>query len=213
MITNHKVFEAGQRRFAGGNLFSNNHRIPNLPKNCPMIDIDNLGLENDEISAIIEDKYKFESVNFGNPLLEDTWQKRNLVKICDKINCELIFLETSTNRAFILKNDVFTKRDISDVNIINTSDRLYIEIRWGRAKAVMFRTENLRKEELQNDILYNLCKDLANDLSVNLFLINDVMPDNKIYIKKDNSTLFSIINDPNSEIDWQDSYKNLDLLN
>jgi len=209
-----KFFEAVLRKHQGGNLFSNNHRFPNLPKNCPMIDIDNIGKINNAISAIIEDKYTFES-SLGNPITTKTWQKSQFLNICELTGLDLIFYETSTKIAKKAINNYksIDYNNYSDFDVINTSDRIYVEIRNNTPAALMYRTENLRAEKLLNDQIFQISKQLADLLEVDLYLVNDsVGVDKKIYIKKYLSNEHVIIQNPFNSKDWIDAYDKLKLL-
>ena len=102
MIKSFNLFEAQKRFNAGGNLFSNSHRSPNLPPSCAMVDVDNILIEyptkNNKISGIVEDKYTFESIRLGNPLEgKGTWQRKKLSEILYLVKLLKLMIE------FILK--------------------------------------------------------------------------------------------------------------
>lgn len=219
MITKFRLFEAQQRKHGGGNVFSNNHRSPNLPEGCAMIDIDNISIIDGTITGLLEDKFKFKS-SLGNPLAEGgTWQSKKLSEICASLSADLILQEISTNSIYKVKstNDKPEKiSDLSGYNFIETADRIYVEIRYGKPKAVMFRTEGLKMSELQSDKYFNAALLLAQKLGIRLYLINDIISD-KIYIRKYfpmlNSeqvvTYLILPQDPNS---WIDNYKRMGML-
>lgn len=224
LITKFSIFEAQNRIHAGGNVFSNNHRSPNLPANCAMIDIDNISIVNNLINGIIEDKYTFGSKFLGNPMsASGTWQRTKLLDICNALNCDLLFKETSTNTIYKFQgnNAPISLPSLSGYNLIDTSDRLYVEIRYARPKAVMFRTEGLKMTDLDTDPIFGAAlkftKELrSNGIMVPLYLVNDVIP-GKIYIKKylpvsktqvSNTHLIDISN-PNS---WISVYGSIGLL-
>lgn len=218
IITNFKLFEAQDRKYGGGNVFSNNHRSPNLPANCAMIDIDNISIIDDRINAIIEDKYAFESRFLGNPMsAKGTWQRTKLLDICNTLGCDLLFKETSTNTIYKFQGDqpIIKISSLSEYNPIDTSDRIYIEIRYGRPKAVMFRTEGLKIKNMNSDDIFNLSFKLATSLNIELYLINDII-ENKIYIKKfsnqstDNNETYLIT--PNDSESWISVYEKIGLL-
>ena len=185
IITNFKIFEGQDRKFKGGNVFSNNHRSPNLPSSCAMIDIDNISIVDDTINGIIEDKYKFDSKFLGNPISEyGTWQRKKLIEICKTIGCDLLFHETSTDIIYKFEeNRAVNIPSLSGYNLLYTSDRIYIEIRYGRPKAVMFRTEGLKMSNLNTDTVFIAALKLTTSLNIKLYLVNDTI-ENKIYIKE-----------------------------
>jgi hypothetical protein len=218
IIKNFKIFEAQDRKY-GGNVFSNNHRSPNLPSSCGMIDIDNISIVNDSINGIIEDKYKFESKFLGNPMSAGgTWQRTKLLDICKTLKCDLLFKETSTNTIYKFQGDnpVIKISSLDEYNLIDTSDRVYIEIRYGRPKAVMYRTEGLKIEKLNTDNVFNAALKLATSLQIRLYLVNDII-DNKIYIKKYFPILSKEISNtylinPSDPKSWNDIYDRIGLL-
>ena len=224
MITKFKLFEAQQRKHGGGNIFSNNHRSPNLPAGCAMIDVDNISIVDGRINAILEDKHTFKS-SLGNPMATGgTWQSKKLLDICSIINADLILQETSTNSIYKFKStDERPEKidDLSGYNFLETADRIYVEIRYGRPKAIMFRTEGLRMSDLQSDKYFNAALLLTNTLIANstpvrLYLVNDIIPD-KIYIRKflPTSTSEKIVTyfiDPINPQSWIDCYDRMGML-
>lgn len=211
MITLFDLFEAQQRKYYGGNLFSNSHRSPNLPASCTMIDIDNFIVDNNTIIGIAEDKFKFDSKVLGNPLQGNgTWQRRKFSEICDKLSIDFYLLETSTDSKYLIKNNVAEKIDsITKGQIFETNDRIYIEIRYGKPKSIMFRTEGMKISEIQSDIMFNYALMFSNMLGISIFLVNDI--ENYIYIMKwPNGKIYTII--PNSAASWKDVYQKNNLL-
>lgn len=224
LITKFSIFEAQNRIHAGGNVFSNNHRSPNLSASCAMIDIDNISIVDNFINGIIEDKFTFGSKFLGNPMsASGTWQRTKLLNICNALNCDLLFKETSTNTIYKFQgnNGSISLPSLDGYNLIDTSDRLYVEIRYGRPEAVMFRTEGLKMIDLDTDPIFEAAlkftKELRlNGIMVSLYLVNDIIP-GKIYIKKylpvsktqvENTHLIDISN-PNS---WINVYGSIGLL-
>lgn len=213
MIIDFKIFEVQQRKYEGGNLFSNNHRFPNLPKSCPMIDIDNIGIKDDNIVAIIENKYIFKS-SFGNPITDYSWQKSQFLNICDQISIDLIYHETSTNlvKKIISNTDSidYDLNSFEEIESVDTADRIYVEIRYNKPIAIMYRTLNMRGDAILSDNIFKIALEISKMLNVNLYLVNDLV--GKIYIKKYNSKEFFVINNALSSQDWIDTYKELNLL-
>lgn len=224
LITKFSIFEAQNRIHAGGNVFSNNHRSPNLPASCAMIDIDNISIVDNFINGIIEDKFTFGSKFLGNPMsASGTWQRTKLLDICNALNCDLLFKETSTNTIYKFQgnNGSISLPSLDGYNLIDTSDRLYVEIRYGQPEAVMFRTEGLKMIDLDTYPIFEAAlkftKELrSNGIMVSLYLVNDIIP-GKIYIKKylpvsktqvENTHLIDISN-PNS---WISVYGSIGLL-
>lgn len=211
-----KFNEAQKRIYTGGNLFSNSHRFPNLPENCPMVDVDNLIIdENFEIVGILEDKFKFESKMLGNPISsEGTWQIKMLNKICNSINIKLYLSETSTNKLYLVSDDKTEEVDnksISNFRILNTSDIIYLEIRNRMCKSLMFRTSGIKN--LGQNLIFKSSQKLSSLIGVDTYLINDVLKDGLIYILKygDSRYNYHIIksDDPES---WSDIYSKLKLM-
>jgi hypothetical protein len=207
------MFEAKQRMYGGGNLFSNNHRSPNLPDSCAMIDIDRVSIKAGKIDAIIEDKFKFDSVTLGNPMAgSGTWQRSKLLDICSLLACPLILQETSTNTTIKFIGDKSEKIDnLSEFNIIDTADRIYVEIRWGKPKAIIYRTEGVKMVDLQNDEVFKVVNILKETIGLDFYLVNDIRPESKIYIKKYGDALTHVI-EPNISSSWVDVYKKIGLL-
>ena len=218
IITNFKIFEAQDRKFKGGNVFSNNHRSPNLPASCGMIDIDNISIVDDRINGIIEDKYKFDSKFLGNPISEDgTWQRKKLLEICKTIGCDLLFHETSTDIIYKFEgnNPAVNIPSLSGYNLLDTSDRIYIEIRYGRPKAVMFRTEGLKISNLNTDNVFIAALKIATSLNIKLYLVNDII-ENKIYIKKYPTSSKEVSDTylitPNNPESWKEVYTKIGMI-
>ncbi len=213
------LFEAQDRKFGEGTVFSNNHRRPNLPESCAMIDIDNLSIVDDKINGIIEDKNKFDSKFFGNPMsATGTWQRTKLVDICNTIGCDLLFHETSTDTIFkfVGTNPPVKVDSLLGYNLLETADRIYVEIRYGRPKAVMYRTEGLKVENLSSDPIFNAADKLAKSLRIRLYLVNDVI-DGKIYIRKyypiiPNEKINTYLIYPTNSQSWLDAYERMGLL-
>ena len=216
MIKSFNLFEAQARFNAGGNLFSNNHRSPNLPPNCTMVDVDNILIEyplkNNKISGIVEDKYTFESIRLGNPLEgKGTWQRKKLSEICNRLLIDFYLVETSTDSKYLVKGETVEKVDSIPGKIIKTDDRIYIEIRFGKPKAIMFRTIGMKITELEYDDKFNLALSFSKMLGVDIYLVNDIRPDNLIYIMNlSNKNTYSII--PDEPDSWVKTYKTLRLL-
>ena len=216
MIKSFNLFEAQERFNAGGNLFSNNHRSPNLPPSCAMIDIDNILIEyptkNNIITGIIEDKYTFESVRLGNPLEgKGTWQRKKFNEICKSLSIDFYLLETSTDSKYLLSGSIVKKVFSIPGNIIKSDDRIYIEIRYGKPKAIMFRTLGLKLSEIQSDIVFNVATKFSEMLGIDIYLVNDVRKDNLIYLLRlSDKKVCSII--PDDSNSWTKTYKELNLL-
>ena len=212
MITKFSIFEAQQRQYSGGNVFSNNHRSPNLPPYCTMTDIDTMEVSNGSITAIIEEKGVFGSKFLGNPMSAGgTWQRSKLLDICNALNCPLIFLETTSGDAYEFSGSNISKKVNKSFNPLNTSDRIYVEFRYGKPAAVMVRTEGVKIQDLPQDIIFNAAYILSNQLSVKLYLVNDVI-DNKIYIREYNQTTTHLITPVNSQKSWESVYLYIGLF-
>lgn len=204
---------AQTRFYGGGNLFSNYHRSPNLPNSCAMIDIDAVSFSSGKIGAIIEDKYKFESATLGNPMVgEGTWQRSKLLTICASLGCPLILHETSTKTCIRFVGNVSEKiADLSEYNIVDTADRIYIEIRWGKPKAVLYRTLGKKLTDLSSDEVFNIATNLKLVLGIPLFIINDVRQDKLVYIREWGKEQTHVI-DPIDSDSWQDVYSKIGLI-
>lgn len=219
IIKKFRIFEAQDRLFGKGTIFSNNHRRPNLPDSCAMIDIDNVSIVNDSINAIVEDKFKFDSKFLGNPMTATgTWQRTKLVDMCNTIGCDLLFHEISTNSIFkfVGTNPPLQVDSLSGYNLIETADRVYIEIRYGRPKAVMFRTEGAKVQDLGNDPVFLAALKLATLLKIRLYIVNDVIP-GKIYLRKyfpliPNEKVHTYLIDPTNSQSWMDAYERMGML-
>jgi hypothetical protein len=219
IIKKFRLFEAQDRIFGQGTVFSNNHRRPNLPDNCAMIDIDNVSVVNGSINAIVEDKFKFDSKFLGNPMTANgTWQRTKLVDICTTIGCDLLFHEISTGLIFkfVGNNPPISVSSLDGYDLIETADRIYIEIRYGRPKAVMFRTEGTKVDNLTIDPVFTVALKLATLLNIRLYIVNDVIPD-KIYIRKYYPVLpkertNTYLIKPDSAESWREAYERMGLL-
>lgn len=218
MITNFSLFEAQQRHYEGGNVFSNNHRSPNLPAGCAMIDIDNLTVSGDKISSIIEEKGIFDSKFLGNPMSSSgTWQRTKLLDICKTLNCPLIFRETTTGTSYEFFGSDNPKKIEFNETPLDTSDRIYVEIRYGKPKAVMFRTGGSKIQDLPLDDIFNAALILSKHLNIRLYIINDIIAD-KIYIRKyfplkdGEKEVTYLISPVNNQESWENTYSRMGLL-
>lgn len=212
MITKFSIFEAQQRQYSGGNVFSNNHRSPNLPSYCTMTDIDTMEVSNTDITAIIEEKGVFGSKFLGNPMSAGgTWQRSKLLDICNALNCPLIFLETTSGDVYEFSGSSFSKKVNKSINPLDTSDRIYVEFRYGKPAAVMVRTEGVKIQDLPQDNIFNAAYILSNQLGIKLYLVNDVI-DNKIYIREYNQTTTHLITPIDSQESWESAYRSIGLF-
>lgn len=227
MIKKFRFFEAKDRMYGGGTLFSNKHRSPNLPDSCPMIDIDGISISaSGEIDAIIEDKFKFDSVTLGNPLQGGgTWQRRQLLTICSILKCPLILHETSTGTIIKFTDSLNSEKidTLNQFNVVSTADKVFVEIRYGRPKSVMFRTEGSKFDSINSDPAFKAACVLTDRMSgvksgMSLYLVNDVRPEGKIYLRKylylddyekANPKTWTI--DPDSPESWKSVYTKIGL--
>jgi hypothetical protein len=214
MIKKFKLFLEAQKRFyKTSNPFSEGHRSPNLPYNKVMYDIDNLLLNNSgKIVGIIEDKYTYDSSVLGNPFIKGSPQRKLFYSLCKKIDIVLLLLETSTKRIYKVLDKISTKVDYNIVmnygRIIKTDNILYVEFRYNKPVAVMYRTEGTMELELDSKETYIVSKQLSDRLQIPLYLVNDTI-DNNIYIKKKDEKVFiKIENTPSS---WENAYKKMGL--
>ena len=212
MITKFKIFEEQQIKFESEkfSLFSRKHRYPNLPKYCSLIDIDGIYIKNGKIEYIVESKHTLDS-NLRNILNSLDFQRQSLLKFCYSIHCNLLLNEISTDKWINIDN----KNEVSEISkpdesytFIDTSNKLYIEVRGERTKAVMY---------LDNSLFPIIKK-----LGTYYFRIFKVDETDKIILSEiDRKELVGgnfkikntfIINDPNSKEDWELAYKNAVLL-
>ena len=219
MILKFKLFEAQKRHYGTGTLFSDNHRMPNLPEQCAMIDIDGVSISENQINAIIEDKFKFDSKSLGNPLEgEGTWQRKKLVDICKTLRCPLILCELSTKTYIKFDNNLNPEKidSIDDYSVIETANRIFVEIRFGRPKAIMFRIENIKVDDLPNSDLFKSAMQISQKLNCELYIISDDYKPGKIYIRKyfkeDGQKSPTYVIDYDNPISWVSVYKQLNLL-
>jgi hypothetical protein len=215
MIKKFKLFlEAQQRLYKKTNPFSQGHRSPNLPYDKIMYDIDTLIMNNSgKIVAILEDKYKYDSTVLGNPFIKGNPQRKLFYIIAKKINLVLLMLEVSTKRIYKVLDTKSIKVDYDIVMgygiKVKTDNILYVEFRKNRPVSVMYRTEGTMESDLDKKETYILSKQLADRLEIPIFLVNDTISNDIIYIKKKGEKDFiKIINTAES---WKDAYKKMGI--
>ena len=138
-----KIFEDYKRKWGKSNEFSEGHR--SLPRNNYMLDIDGLywDNENKKIIVILEDKYKFSGLVNSNLLDKGNFQRKMLNQLCEKIGATLVFKEESTESYYYVKNNNVIKHDgikksLSKYNLIDTENKLYVEMPNTKLSAVMY---------------------------------------------------------------------------
>jgi len=193
--------------FSKTNIFSEGHRL--MDKSKMLFDIDKLIIINGEIKGIIEEKYKIDSINFGNILKEMLPQREFLNNLSKILEIPLYVVETSTDRWFILKDNIHLAclRPIGD--FLNTANTLYIEVRHPGYKpvAVFHRTENLKPPMNEN-----IVNKLITKANIRKILVNDIFSNTKIYFQDPNLEGFLILEDYNNVLEWNEIYNKLNLL-
>lgn len=197
------------------NNFSRGHR--NLPGSCIMYDIDKLLLSSrDKAVAIIEAKGTYDSKVLGNPLDVDNRQRNSLYSVCTKIDLVLLLLETSTKRIYKVLDDRSIKVDYETVfgfgKTLKTDDLLYIEFRSYQPISIMYRTDGVKENDLNNVDTYKVSVQLSERLNIPMYLVDDQIPGDIIYIKKkDYSTEMTYGINYKSADSWVDIYRKLGL--
>jgi hypothetical protein len=216
MIKSFSLFtEAQQRIYKKSNNFSEGHRYPNLPYSCTMYDIDNLLLSsNDKVMAIIEDKYRYNSETLGNPFIKGSPQRKLFHSLCKSIDLVLVLLETSTKRIYKVLDYKSIKIDYDVVfnygKTLKTDNILYVEFRRGKPEAIMYRTNDIKETELYLIDTFKAAQQLSQRLNIPLFLVNDVLSQDIIYIKKFNDTQIYELNYKSAD-SWMKVYKEIGL--
>lgn len=218
MIKSFSLFtEAQQRIYKKSNKFSEGHRYPNLPYSCVMYDIDNLLLSStDKVMAIIEDKYKYDSDILGNPFIKGNPQRKLFYSLCKNIDLVLLMLEKSTKRIYKVLDYKSIKIDYDVVfnygKTLNTDNILYVEFRRNKPEAIMYRTNGVKESDLYQIDTFKASIQLSQRLNIPLYMINDMISQDIIYIKKLNDTQIYELNYKSAD-SWMEVYKKIGLYN
>jgi hypothetical protein len=185
------ILEAQSRLYGGGNPFSNGHRSKSsggfLENRHVLLDLDYIIYDDKSILVIVENKYKAES-RLGNILEIDTYQKRLLIELSNKLACDFVVHITSENRYYNLTSgkpvEIGDPREKLNPNIYSyeSDDVLYIEFRNNQPVALVKRSDGIKVNNLLNII--------ANKLNIKVIGVNDSSNSIKFYEYVNNSAQF-----------------------
>jgi hypothetical protein len=156
------LLEAQSRYYGGGNPFSNGHRSQNsggflLPRHV-LIDLDKIYYDETGIKAIVEKKFKAESLKLGNILTDNTYQKQILLSVCRKLGADLyveitsenkLYLITGTNTSFNVPQSDFEYEFIQSGKFeYNSDDVIFLEVRNNSPVAIVKRNDGIQMNHL-----------------------------------------------------------------
>lgn len=229
------ILEAQNRVHGGGNPFSNGHRSrankDGFLKSHFMLDLDEIIYDQDnKIIALVEKKYKADSVKLGNILKQPTIQKGVLLHLSNILKCKLFVNITSEDKYYRIDSltdyKEFSSESFAESSSkylkYNSDDMIYVEYKKSGQNFVI---KAITRRLADNIDINGLLSLMSQKLNVPIIKVDDNSDVIKFYKSTGPGGVFvgkvESIQDPSSlvddskrrqlEDDWESIYRKLGI--